>query len=284
MKRRSCARLLVAVLGVGGCSVDRRVAIIQDQSGDGGGQESALANDSAAGPRFGKLLPGQPLPSDATCAASVRRSSWEPRPDNGPHNQQTPTAAQLAQIPPWDSKVGFDNKAVAFGRRVNGDFVGTTDEILQWGACKWGFDEDFVRAYAQQASNWRQTLISNWTTNTANCPQGGAMRVLDGGTECAEVYGIFQIMWQFTKSAWPMSRDSTAFNVDYSLGTRRACFEGMLPWLKNNAPAGQPYGPGDEFGCLGADYSGNWYDKFANDYITAVKAKLDMKSWTHPDF
>jgi hypothetical protein len=298
MEPGSCARLLAVILGLAGCMVDRRVAVIQNRQADGqsdgqggsqddgGGDSPTVTNDAsddAAGPRFAKIPPGQPLPSDATCTARVRRSSWEPRPDNGAHNRQVPTAAQLAQLPPWDSNVGFDNRAVAFGRRVNGDFVGTTDEILQWGACKWGFDEDFVRASAQQASDWRQTKISTWTTNTAVCPSGAATRAAAGGTECAQVYGIFQLMWQFSKSAWPMSRDSTPFNVDYALGTRRACFEGMLPWL-NSAPAGQPYLAGDEFGCLGADYSGAWYDRAGSDYITAVRTKLDAKSWTQPGF
>ena len=32
--------------------------------------------------------------------------------------------------------------------RVTGNFSGSTDEILQWAACKWGVDEDMVRAQA----------------------------------------------------------------------------------------------------------------------------------------
>ena len=40
--------------------------------------------------------------------------------------------------------------------RVDGNFTGTTDEILQWGACKWGFDEDLVRAIAATETWWKQ--------------------------------------------------------------------------------------------------------------------------------
>ena len=33
---------------------------------------------------------------------------------------------------------------------VDGDFAGTTDQLIQWAACKWGIDEDIVRAPADQ--------------------------------------------------------------------------------------------------------------------------------------
>ena len=39
-------------------------------------------------------------------------------------------------------------------RRVTGNFTGTTDEIIQWAACKWGIDEDIVRAQMAKESWW----------------------------------------------------------------------------------------------------------------------------------
>ena len=30
--------------------------------------------------------------------------------------------------------------------RVDGQFTGTTDEIFQWGACKWGLPEALLRS------------------------------------------------------------------------------------------------------------------------------------------
>ena len=41
--------------------------------------------------------------------------------------------------------------------RVTGNFTGTTDQIIQWAACKWGIDEDIVRAQAAKESGWHQT-------------------------------------------------------------------------------------------------------------------------------
>ncbi len=41
--------------------------------------------------------------------------------------------------------------------RVDGDFAGTTDEIIQWAACKWGIDEDIARAQVIKESYWYQS-------------------------------------------------------------------------------------------------------------------------------
>jgi hypothetical protein len=43
-------------------------------------------------------------------------------------------------------------------RRVDGGFTGTTDEILQWAACKWGLPDNLIRADAVEESTWFQYL------------------------------------------------------------------------------------------------------------------------------
>jgi len=42
--------------------------------------------------------------------------------------------------------------------RVDGQFTGTTDEILQWAACKWGLPDNLLRADAVVESTWFQYL------------------------------------------------------------------------------------------------------------------------------
>jgi hypothetical protein len=42
--------------------------------------------------------------------------------------------------------------------RVDGQFTGTTDEILQWAACKWGLPDNLLRAVAVVESTWFQYL------------------------------------------------------------------------------------------------------------------------------
>ena len=40
--------------------------------------------------------------------------------------------------------------------RVTGHFTGTTDEIIQWAACKWGLSDNLLRAIAVRESGWYQ--------------------------------------------------------------------------------------------------------------------------------
>lgn len=206
------------------------------------------------------LLPvGAQLPSDAQCAAAVSRSSWEPRPDNATaNNRNLYVEGVRAQ---WNG----NDTAQSMMNRVTGNFTGTTDEILQWAACKWGFDVDSVRAQAVKESDWHQSHLGDCGVTTQSATNG-----------CASV-GIMQVKgadippdWPGT---WPYAYESTAWNVDYALSVRRACFEGKVTWLGNG------YKAGDEWGCIGFWFSGRWYDTGAQNYISAVKSDMANKTW-----
>lgn len=43
-------------------------------------------------------------------------------------------------------------------QRVDGQYTGTTDEILQWAACKWGLPDNLLRSEAATESTWFQYL------------------------------------------------------------------------------------------------------------------------------
>src|SRR5438874_6735071 len=129
------------------------------------------------------------LPSDAQCAAQVRYSTWEPRPQNAQQNNTRPAPGAMAAAfaarprnqggsynPLWDSWLL---------RRVDGQFTGTTDEIFQWAACKWGLPDDVLRAVAVRESTWYQyetyysgRPVVNW----------GSGDLLSAGTPGAAVY------------------------------------------------------------------------------------------------
>jgi hypothetical protein len=49
----------------------------------------------------------------------------------------------------------MENHAAVFGR-VDGQFTGTTDEIIQWAAAKWGLPDNLIRAEAVVESYWYQ--------------------------------------------------------------------------------------------------------------------------------
>jgi autotransporter family porin len=295
----------VALLVVSSCTTDRRVGQFVDPETqeDGGGMPpdallaDSVPDDSGIGspvadgggdlpadasmltPFFTRIPAGRELPDEATCAARIRQGGPEPRPDNVTFNQTIPPVDQVAMLTAFGGGRGYDSAAVPLGKRVSGNFTGTTDEILRWGACKWGFNEDFVRADAYQANGWHQAAVSGWTSNRSNCPTGGPTRAGQDGTECAQVFGMFGITWQFHKSSWPMVRDSTAFNIDYSLAVQRVCFEGLVAYMRGWGPPENMYGPNDEFGCAASFFTGGWYDFTTIQKVNSIRDTLAKKPW-----
>lgn len=231
--------------------------------------------------RFITLPPGAILPGESPCAARVRRSSWEPRSDNTTANQRVPTPQQVAQLASWGPDDGVDEKADSLRKEITGNFTGTTDEILQWVACKWGIDEDIVRAEAIVESTWHQNYLGDWTTDQSVCPPETW-----NGQGCYQSYGILQLKFYYFQSTWPMSRDDTAFSAEYVYAVIRTCYEGWTTYLFDRVPApGYPrYHAGDIWGCLGRWFSGGWYDQGAIDYINQVKTQLAEKDWLMAGF
>jgi hypothetical protein len=207
---------------------------------------SAVADELAEAPGW------QPLKSKEA-AKLVVRSDFEPRPSNGKENRTVPPRKWIA---------GFRRKSdMPYARYVDGRFRGTTDEVIQWAAAKWGFDPNLLRAVATHESYWDMNVVGN---------EGSA-------------FGIFQV-----RKPWhcclPYMRDSTAFNADYYGGILRAYYDGAQDWLNNadvvaNRPDGIVYEPGDIWGSVGAWVSGNWHLQANEDYVEVVKKWLGSHPW-----
>jgi hypothetical protein len=253
-----------------------------DSSGALAGSASASVNVSNTGStgvsHFDTQPPGSSLPSGATCASEVRRNpNFEPRPDNNPANHTTPSD-DLSNMRTTSNNGGAPSGAFD---RVDGNFTGTTDEILQWGACKWGFDEDLVRAIAANETWWRQPAHGDFTTNTSLCPSGANYH--DGG--CDLTYGILQIKSTDFSGTFPDSQNSTAFTVDYKLAYQRACFEGRIGYLSNRS---SDYPSSDQndmlWGCVDQWYTGTWWNGSDDKYLSETRSELAQKPWLRSDF
>lgn len=210
---------------------------------------------------FSTLPVGATLPSDAQCAAAVRPAA-EIRPDNAGYNSTAGSTVQTG----WFA-------------RVTGSYTGTTDQIIQWAACKWGIDEDIVRAQAAKESAWHQRNGGDWFGGP--CAPGAPTN----GSQCADSVGIMQVRYSAHKPAFAGSGNaltSTAYNLDYALAVIRSCFEGRETWL-NQFERGRDYAAGDLWGCVGLWFSGRWYYNNA-DYIAAVQSYLSRRVWEQPDF
>jgi autotransporter family porin len=230
---------------------------------------------------FTTLPPDSTLPSEQECAARVHRSSWEPRPDNTTANQQVPTQEQLSLLAPWNQSIGVDPRANGLLLQITGNFTGTTDEIIQWVACKWGIDENIVRAEAVVETDWHQSFQGDYTHDKSYCPPDTW-----DGNGCYQSYGLLQVKYAYFQGTWPMSHDDTAFSLEYAIGVIRTCYEGWTTYLQQRVPPpGYPaYHAGDLWGCIGRWYSGSWYDSLAQGYIQKVKAAYNEKAWLQADF
>jgi autotransporter family porin len=208
------------------------------------------------------LATAQSLPSDDQCAMQVIPSGNEVRQSNTTFNQ---TRGRQKELPG------------PFLSRVTGNFAGTTDEIIQWAACKWGIDTDVVRAQAVQESSWFMSLVGDFTQNSQWCAPGHVPGG-DGKPGCPQSVGILQVKYHYHGVAFPEAAESTAYNLDYALAVWRSCFEGAETWLADQPP-GSGYRAGDMWGCLGRWFSGDWRTATALNYIGRVQQKLSTRAW-----
>jgi hypothetical protein len=228
---------------------------------------------------FSTLPPGSALPSDAQCTQWVKK-----RPENKRMNASYNATTGNGQSLGTDIFNGDDARANSTIRpRVTGNFTGTTDEILQWAACKWGVDEDMVRAQAAKESWWQQSAKGDWGGNAANCAPGHGLGVDGQNGLCPESWGVLQNRYPYEKSSWPGIATSTAFNADTAYAIWRACFEGYETWL-NTVDRGSQYAAGDAWGCMGRWFAGRWHTAAANTYQAAVQDYYNTRIWETAGF
>jgi hypothetical protein len=306
---------LPAVSPDGSVAAGRRPA--QHAAQLGVGAPGSAARSASPPPRQG-YFSQQPvgawrsLRGSAACRLAVHRSSWEPRPDNATSNSTMPNATAVRNAlsrRPRNTGGGYDSRWDGWLlARVDGQFTGTTDEIFQWAACKWGLSDNLLRAVAVRESTWYQyevyrsaRCVSNWGCGDLHSRRTAATdvycsRISAAGHDyeadygvglCPKTFSIAGVMaWQAPSwgrmrsnqnGTFPFSRNSTAYALDYLGGSLRGCFEGWQRWLDNTGT--QDYRPGDMWGCVGSWYSGSWHDAAGEGYSSRVRAELANRTW-----
>jgi autotransporter family porin len=232
---------------------------------------------SQAPAHFRTLPPGSKLPSGKQCAKWVRA---RPKPENKGVNRRfnQRTGQALGSNFLSGDEPAADAKIVP---RVNGNFTGTTKEILRWAACKWGINQNIVFAQAAVESWWRQNTQGDFGTDASACPPNH--RNLNAQGECAQSYGILQNRYPYETSAWPAAGNSTAMNADTAYAIWRSCYDGYETWL-NTVDRGSQYQKGDVWGCVGRWFAGRWRTAPALQYIAKVKQYRSERIWETPDF
>jgi hypothetical protein len=188
----------------------------------------------------------------------------EQRPENTLANQTRVTK----QV--WQWNTGGD-RLQPYYDKITGGCYGTTEQILEWSARKWGFDQigypDLGKAMAVQESNWRQSPKGDY-----EC--GGVRYGIDWGCDY-QSYGILQVKRSIWPGAWTQSKDSTAFNADYALAVVRMAYDGQS-W---HGSAIQ----GDLWASVAFWYSGGNPDPNGT-YATNVRHYNDSKPWRQTGF
>jgi hypothetical protein len=209
------------------------------------------------------------------CASKIIRTTWEPRHDNDTANHTVGDGSYTwgpAMTDPYWS--GWSGRVPL----VQGQFTGTTTEMFSWAGCRWGIDEDTLRAVAVIESTWHQSV---WGDRCG------------GGDPTIGSFSVVQIknkncdgslLW----GGMPDVQQSTALAVDLYAARLRACFNGDFyepggSWLYNGQTVGQiaaAHGwPYVLWGCVGSWYSGSWYDSGGVNYIHNVQLALAQRTW-----
>jgi hypothetical protein len=212
----------------------------------------------------------------------VHRSEWEIRPGNARPNRTEPPALRL--VPRDDATKAYDPRWNAeVLRRITGRYTGTTDEIFQWAAAKWGLPDNLVRTVAFMESDWQQSNRGDEVTDQAGCPRGYR-------TPCPVTFGIAGTKSTSWPGVFPWNRDSTAASVDVLGGWLRGCYEGWVWWLRDHGSRARgTYAGGDIWGCVGAWASGDWHDVSARDtsgerYLQRAQRFYALRPWLEPGF
>lgn len=199
---------------------------------------------------------GTSLPrSDAYCSARVAHS---------PERVAANTTANHA-VPPagtsfhWGPFTRSTSGLAANFAKVTGNFSGSTDEILEWAACKWGWNANFAKAEAVRESSWHQSMVGD---------SGHSFGILQVRASRGSSAGTANDAW----GGWPWTARSTAVNADAQMAYLRACYDGKLHF-------GNGYHAGDAWGCIGSWFSGGWRDAAARGYISRVQSVLSSRGW-----
>jgi hypothetical protein len=158
-----------------------------------------------------------------------------------PVNQTTPNASQLEYYASDDYRSSVMDAPYTWMKLVDGQYTGTTEMIIRWAACKWGVDEDAIRAQATaEHESWVQWNAGGderklMTQCQAGNNPGHNSTDLWGyllSNACYQSWSIWQTKVVYSTpnvgawTTWPAINESTAFAVDYRYASQRSCMNG----------------------------------------------------------
>lgn len=222
--------------------------------------------------------------SDSYCSGRVQKFA-ERVPANTTANNDVPPAGTNFSWGPWVSQdvapgTGIAETAYNFSK-VDGNVPKgfTTDEILEWAACKWGMDQNIAKGEAIAESNWLQS-------NKGDLDSCGGY----------DSYGILQVRatnpsvctpGSVENSGWggyPWTANSTAVDADAQMARLRAVYDGQS--YMGAGGNGNPVLTGSTSTAVGApiwNAVSTWQsgtDTGPDAYTSQIQSCLASSCWT----
>lgn len=218
------------------------------------------------------LPPAATLPTEASCATAANQSNF---PETSSWNVDDGTGwnanNQIWTTPSYfftnaGSQIAYPNIDFA---NVDGNYTGSTQDIIRWAACKWGADEDWAYAESQEETGgWHNDCAQ--LHGGIGCGEGGDCSNPDGSQISGSSYANLSFLgfattnssggfvgpdsvtadclttwasWGIIQSkvnyaewyTWPMIAISTAWGEDYRWAKYRSCMNGDAASRFNNS-------------------------------------------------
>jgi hypothetical protein len=158
--------------------------------------------------------------SDSYCAARVQLA---------PEHQPANATANAYQLPagtviPWGPYTNETAETAYNFSKVDGNVPQgfTTDEILEWAACKWGMDQNIAKAEAFQESSYNQATLGD-LDSCGGYDSYGILQVRATNPAACTAGTVENSAW----GGYPYTADSTAIDADAQMARLRAVYDGQ---------------------------------------------------------
>jgi len=173
-----------------------------------------------------------------------------------PVNQTKPNGSQLTYYASDGYRSTEMDLPYTWMKLVDGQYTGTTEMIIRWAACKWGMDEDMIRAQATaEHDTWIQWNAGGDERKSINQCQAGNNPDHNStnlwgyliSNACYQSWSIWQTKVVYSSpnigawTTWPAINESTAFAADYRYASQRSCMNGDQSGFFNDKGVGAAY-------------------------------------------
>lgn len=220
-------------------STQPATGVFADAGGGHTSAQCAAALDPAA---VSEVYNGHPINQETVPENQQPHSPGSPADGiTSPVNQTKPNATQLAYYASDGYLSSEMDVPYTWMKLIDGQYTGTTEMIIRWAACKWGIDEDIIRAQAMaEHGTWVQWNAGGDQRNSINQCQAGNnpghnltnLWEYLASNACYQSWSIWQTKVVYSSpnvgawTTWPAINESTAFAVDYRYGFQRSCMNG----------------------------------------------------------